>query len=250
MRIIASINQKGGVGKTTLSANLAYALSKLNARVLAIDLDPQGHLGQSFGIYDPLLQGIDKVLSKEATFNQVKVATANGLDVIPAGVGLQKLEVTPMGKGKGLLLKKAVTAQLDNYDFLLLDCPPSSGFLMVNALAVANELLIPTTPDYFGMAGISQLMATIKNFERAIGKYRRVWLVINRMQRRKLADEVMLKYQHYFTKLLVPVTLAERAAYAESPSHGQPVQQYAPRSAAARDIKLLAEHILENKVVP
>lgn len=247
MRLIACVNQKGGVGKTTVAANLAFALAQHQQKVLCIDLDPQGHLGHSLGVYDPLLDGIDAIFRQQASLNQVKVPINPNLDLIPAGVGLQKLEVTPMGKGKGLLLKKALNNQVDHYDYVILDCPPSSGFLVVNALACASELLIPVTPDYFGMAGLSQLMATVKNFERAIGNYRRTWLVVNRMQKRKLSAEVVNKLKHYFSDILVPVYLREKAVYAECPSHGKPVLGYAPRSGASRDIHKLSQFIMADR---
>lgn len=243
MRIIACVNQKGGVGKTTVCANLAYALSEQGRRVLVLDMDPQGHLGQSYGFFQNKRPGIDSLLSGSHNFNEIIVELSDTLSFVPSGPGLQKMESIPMGKGKGLLLKKAVQKQIRDYDFILLDCPPSSGFLVVNALAVANELLIPVTPDYFGMSGLSMLLTTVKNFEKVLGKYQHRWIVVSRMQTRRLTKDVMKKLEHYFKQSLMPVQITERAALAECPSYGKPIMAYAPNSSSSKEFEQLARHI-------
>lgn len=243
MRIIACVNQKGGVGKTTICANLAYALSTKGKRVLAIDLDPQAQLGQSFGLFQNKRAGIDQVLNGTKGYGDVVQELSNELGFISAGPGLQRLESTPMGKGRGLLLKKAMKKAPVDYDFVLLDCPPSSGFLVVNALALANELLTPVTPDYFGLSGLSTLMATVKNFEKMLGKYQKHWIVVSRLQKRKLTNDVLKKLEHYFADSVVPVHIAERAVLAECPSHGKPILAYSPNSASSKDFLQLAETI-------
>lgn len=247
MRVIACVNQKGGVGKTTICANLAYSLSVKGKRVLAIDLDPQAQLGQSFGLFQNKRPGVDQVLAGKKGFAEVVQELSQTLGFISAGPSLQRLESTPMGKGRGLLLKKALNNANLDYEFVLLDCPPSSGFLVVNALAMANELLTPVTPDYFGLSGVSTLLATVKNFEKMLGKYNKHWLVVSRMQKRKLTDDVMKKLEHYFPNNLVSVQIAERAVLAECPSHGRPVQAYAPNSESSKDFAVLAETILSGE---
>lgn len=248
MRIIACVNQKGGVGKTTVCANLACALSEQGQRVLAIDLDPQGHLGQSFGYFQNRGPGIDAVFTGEQPFPGVINKLSDHLAFVASGPGLQKLESTPKGKGRGLLLKKAVRAQLSGqYDIIMLDCPPSSGFLVVNALALATELVIPVTPDYFGMSGLSMLLATVQNFERVLGQYQRKWFVVSRKQSRRLTRDVMRKLEHYFGDDLAPVHIAERAVLAECPSFGKPVVTYAPTSTSAEEFMALARHLLKQE---
>lgn len=244
MRVIACVNQKGGVGKTTICANLAYALSQQGKKVVAIDLDPQGHLAQCLGFFDKSHMGIDQVFLGKGTIEQVLLEIEPGLKLINAGPGLKNLESTAMGKGKGMILKKALRGKLPDTDIVLLDCPPSSGFLVVNALAASDELLIPVTPDYLGMSGVSHLMGTIKNFERVLGKYGKKWIVISREQKRKLTDEVKLKLEHYFRDDLLSVSVTEKAALAESPSHGLPVMKYAPRSGSSKEFKLMAQSII------
>lgn len=244
MKVIACVNQKGGVGKTTICANLAYALSKQGQRVVAIDLDPQGHLAQSLGFYDHSHVGIDQVFLGKNGIEQVLLQLEPGLKLISAGPGLKNLESTAMGKGKGMILKKALRGKLPDTDIVLLDCPPSSGFLVVNALAASDELLVPVTPDYLGMSGVSHLMGTIKNFERVLGRYSKKWIVVSREQKRKLTTEVKAKLQHYFKDNLLSVAVTEKAALAESPSHGMPVMKYAPRSASSREFKQMAQAII------
>lgn len=248
MRIIASVNQKGGVGKTTICANLACALAEKGKRVLAIDLDPQGHLGQSFGYFQNRLAGIDAVFSGTQPLNSVINQLGNHLSFVSAGPRLQALESTPKGKGRGLLLKKAIVSQLgEQFDVVLLDCPPSSGFLVVNALAVANELLVPVTPDFFGMSGLSMLLATVENFEQVLGQYQRKWFVVSRKQHRRLTKDVLSKLTHYFGDDLVTTHITERAVLAECPSFGQPVVRYAPHSSSASEFMALANHLLQQE---
>ena len=247
MRIVACVNQKGGVGKTTICANLAYALAAKGNKVLVLDMDPQGHLGQSFGFFQNKRPGMDGLLSGQKSFDDVITTLSDQLSFVPSGPGLQKMESTPMGKGRGLILKKSVEQQISDYDFILLDCPPSSGFLVVNALAVASELLIPVTPDYFGMSGLSMLLSTIQNFERVLGKYKNRWFVVSRMQKRRLSKDVLGKLEYYFGNELVPIHIAERAVMAECPSYGKPVLAYAPNSSSSKEFEALARHILKQE---
>ncbi|MCY7295375.1 ParA family protein [Alteromonas sp. a30] len=239
------MNQKGGVGKTTVCANLAYALSKQDYKVLVLDIDPQGHLGQSFGFFNNNRPGIDALLKDDASLEAVTISLSDTLSFIPAGPTLQKLESMPKGKGRGLLLKKAIHQPVNDYDFIVMDCPPSSGFLVVNALAAANELVVPVTADYFGMSGLSMLMSTVQNFERVLGRYKRKWFVVSRLQKRKLSEDVLKKLAHYFDDDLVPIHIAERAVLAESPSYGKPVMAYAPTSSSSREFASLAQHIIQ-----
>ena len=250
MRTIACVNQKGGVGKTTICANLAYALAEQGHRVLIIDMDPQGHLAQSYGIYDFKGEGIERVLADNWPLQDIRQTLTDKLHLLPAGPRLIRLESAQMAKGRGLLLKKRLATQVNSdYDFCLLDCPPSSGFLVVNAIAAARELIVPVTPDFFGLSGLSSMLRSIEKYEQVLGDYDKVWVVVSRMHKRKLTDDVMTKLKHYLGEELVPFPIAERAVLAECPSYGESVLQYAPQSDTSKTFRQIAQWIQDPQEV-
>ncbi|MFC3093115.1 ParA family protein [Alteromonas sediminis] len=243
-RIISCVNQKGGVGKTTLCANLAHALASLGKRVLVIDADPQGHLSQHLGVVDDPELGLFSVLQEEHTLLQASVKVTDSIALIPPGRQLVRLESVHMKPGRGLLLRKAMQqAALEEFDFVLLDCPPSNGFLVVNAIAASKELLIPVTPDYLGLSGLSKMAKQIKRYEQVMGDFTELWIVISRFQRRAVNREAEQKIRFYFGDKVTPQVIFERAATAESPGHGMSVLQYAPNSKSSDEFVALAEQI-------
>lgn len=245
-RVISCVNQKGGVGKTTLCANIADALTHLGNRVMAVDMDPQGHLSQHFGIrVSPQQLGVYDVLQGEATLLDAGADVSEKLFVVPPGELLVRLESVQMKAGRGLLLRKAFdSVELDTFDFIVIDCPPSNGFLVVNAIAASQELLIPVTPDYLGLSGVSAMLKQVKRYEEVMGHFDNLWIVVSRFQRRVVCKEAEAKLRHYFGEKVASQVIHERAVTAECPGHGKSVLRYAPRSKSSKEFIALAQHIL------
>ena len=252
MRSIAVINQKGGVGKTTITANLGHALSRLGKHVTVIDLDPQGQLSASLGLFRPPSHGIDEVMLNGATIESVSVSTRDGLRLVPAGSKLGSLEKS-VGEGvqRALALKQGIDRGVpSDMDFLLIDCPPSSGLLMANAIMAADEVLIPVTGDYLGLNGLAHLLSTLKKFEqlRHRSLIRRV-LLSRFIARRRLSKEVVEKLKQHFSGKILATPIREAAALAECPGAGRTIFEYRPSSVSAKEFSGLALDLIEGRVL-
>lgn len=250
MRLIAVINQKGGVGKTTTAVNLAFALSRLDKKVTVIDLDPQGHLASSFGCRQQN-EGLDCVMLDGASIEKKTVEVRENLKIVPAGNRLHQIEqLNEGGVERGRLLQEALVGNLVDQDFVFIDCPPSSGMLVVNALFAVDEVLIPMTGEYLALQGLSHLIRTIKNFEKVLNKKYRTWLSVQRYQtRRRLAKEVMTLLKKHFPNRILATVVREAAMVAECPGLGKTIIEHKPGSRAARAFRQLAEDLIEARVM-
>ena len=249
MRIIAVINQKGGVGKTTTTANLAHALALSGYKVTAIDLDPQAHLGVCLGVNERDISGMDDVLMHEVPINERVMQVRDGLNFVPAGCELGKMEQLVNGSARsGKALKTAMQGKFKTEDFVLIDCPPASGLLTVNALFSANEVLTPVAGDYLSLQGLSYLVATFLNFETQLGHKIKDWIVLTRYhQRRRLPDEVFAKLQEHFPKRVFKTRIREVAALAECPGVGKTIFEYRNKSHGAEDYRSLAVDLIKQR---
>lgn len=248
MRVIAVMNQKGGVGKTTTTLNLAHAIALRGYRVLALDLDPQGQLALGFGVTDPH-QGMAELLRNEQGLQALVLEARDRLDVIPAGQQLSEAEaeLTQSGTRRGWRLKDAMVGA--EYDFVLIDCAPSAGVLSMNALFAADEVLIPVSSDYLALHGVSRMLNIFIHVEKALNKRFRKWLVLTRYQvRRRLAQEVGGKLQEYFSGQLLRTRIHECVALAESPSFGKTIFEYG-QSKGAEDYSALADDLIHGRTV-
>ncbi len=250
MRLFAVVNQKGGVGKTTTVANLAYTLADRGKKVTVIDLDPQGSLSASFGINAREFSGIDEVLIDDLPIAQALVNVRENLDLVPSGSKLGNLEQNSEGSAaRAKRLKKAL-AELKGQDFVFLDCPPSSGFLVVTALYATKEVLIPVASEYLSLHGLSHLMGTISKFEESLDQTFKQWVVITRFhQRRKLARDVVKTLTDYFPGIILATPIRETSALAESPSFGQTVFEYRGNCHGAEDYFSLGTDLLEERTI-
>lgn len=256
MRIIAIINQKGGVGKTTTSVNLAHALARDNYHVTLLDLDPQGHLSTSLAMDNRdenfnMATGIGSVLLENEAINKVSYKVRDNLHLIPAGDHLNDVEhIQQGGATRGRLLKQALQqGELDDQDFVLIDCPPASGLLAVNALFASDEILVPVVGDYLALCGVSQLMQTLKSFESMTRRKIAPWFTLTRFHPRgRLARDVLKKLTGYFPGRVLATAIRETVALAESPAQGKTIFEYRPHSHGAEDYTMLAEDLIHGRV--
>ena len=251
MRVVAIVNQKGGVGKTTTTANLCHALAELGSKVTAIDLDPQGHLSVSFGFTEQSIGGIDEAMLKEKKIHQQIISIRDNLQLVTSGSKLKEIEqLADSNTPRGILLKDALHDSLTDQDFIFIDCPPSSGLWVANALIVAEEILIPMASDFLALQGLSHLMGTIKKFEKALKKKYKILLVMSRFSpNRRISKQVLNVLLTHFPEQILATVIRETALLAECPSFGKTILEYSPKSRSARDFRSLAQDFLENKVM-
>lgn len=249
--MIAVINQKGGVGKTTTTLNLSHALAQLGKKVLVIDLDPQAHLTAGYGVLRREQEGIADVLLGDAELNDVIDEIRENVSIIPAGSRLGELEhMTTGGAKRGFLLKEALKNNINAYDYVLVDCPPSSGILGMNALLASEEVLVPVSGDFFALQGLSRLMSIFQHIEDSLKRKTKKWVVLTRFhERRKLAREVKDKILSYFPDCVFQTAIRETVALAESPGFGQTIFEYKPKCNGANDYMALAADVIDSRML-
>jgi chromosome partitioning protein len=245
-RVIAIMNQKTGVGKTTTTVNLGHALALAGKKVALLDMDPQGQVAISLG-FNNEQGGLDRVLLEGDKLDDYLISARDNLDVVCAGNNLADFEhVVTGGASRGRILRRAIEASaLMAGDFVLIDCPPSSGLLGINAMFAADELVIPVSSDYLSLQGLSRMMQILKRTEAVLGHSIRVWIVATRMQlRRRLTDQVRLRILKYFPGHVLNTVIRESVSLAECPSFGQSIFEYKEKSAGAEDYQSLALDLL------
>ena len=250
MRTIAVINQKGGVGKTTTAVNLGHALSMQGKRVMLVDLDPQGHLAACLGLFRAPNEGADAVLLEGQTLADKAVSTRELLTLVPAGERLGEVEQLGGGAERGQLLLNALRDNPPDVDYLLFDCPPSAGLLVINAVVAADDALIPVAGDYLSLTGLARLMNTIKKIETLRATPLRKWIFLSRfVARRRLSQEVFDKVLEHFPKQLLRTSIREAAVLAECAGQGRSIFEYRPKSKSAEEFRTLADDLLQAKVM-
>lgn len=247
-RVIAVLNNKGGVGKTTTASNISYSFASKGHKVLAIDLDPQSHLSVSLGEVDPENVGIDDVFLDGEDIQECIIQVRDNLDLVPAGYRLSEVEkLSSKGASQAKLLLKSIGNIKSGYDYILFDCPPTSGLLNFNALFAADEIVIPVSSDYLALHGLSQLLKTIKSTEKYIGRSLKIWIALTRYTiRRRLSNEIKAKLISYFPNQVLATPIRECAPVAESPSFGQTIFEYNARSNGALDYANMADDLISH----
>ena len=253
MRSIALLNQKGGVGKTTTTANLGACLAMLGKKVLVIDMDPQANLSVHLGVdIHSLKYSVYDIITGDCKPCEVILNTKiQGLDIIPANIDLSGAEIELVGVvGRETVLKEYLGDMLDRYDYVLIDCPPSLGLLTLNVLTLVREIFIPLQTEFFALQGVSKLLDTHEVVRKRLNKNLEITGIIFCMytSRTRLCKEVIEKVKEHFAKDQVfDTVIRKNVKLSESPSHGKPIISYAPGSHGSEDYMSLAKEVVQQE---
>ena len=251
-RVIALVNQKGGVGKSTTAVNLGAALAMLGKRVLVIDDDPQGNTTTGFGVEKAgTAPSTYEVLMRQAAIEAALRATeVERLDLVPATINLAGAEIELVSElSRETRLRDALQGVADRYEYVLIDSPPSLGLLTINALVAATEAVIPVQAEFYALEGLSQLTRVVNRVREALNPPLHVSGVLVTMYdgRTRLAVEVLDELGRFFPQQMFKTQIPRNIRLSEAPSYGKPVMLFDPKSRGAQAYMALAREMLENE---
>lgn len=251
-KIIAIANQKGGVGKTTTSINLSSCLAEKGKKVLVIDTDPQGNTTSGFGIDKNNLDNtIYELILGECTIRDCIIPeVVKGVSVLPSNVNLAAAEIELIGVDKKeYILKNEVDYVKDDYDFIIIDCPPSLNMLTINSMTTADSVLVPIQCEYYALEGLSQLIHTVNLVKERLNPALKMEGVVFTMydSRTNLSMQVVENVKQNLKQKVYSTLIPRNIRLAEAPSYGQPINIYDAKSAGAEAYMQLAEEVLNNK---
>ena len=251
-RIIAIASQKGGVGKTTTSINLAACLGEAGQKVLVIDVDPQGNTSSGLGIEkENATKTIYEVISGECDIEEAIVKEQfENLDIIPSNVNLAGADIELIDvDDREHVIKNAIAKVRDNYDYIIMDCPPSLSMLTVNAMSAADTVLVPIQCEYYALEGLTQLIHTVNLVKKKLNPKLELEGVVFTMYdaRTNLSLQVVENVKNNLKQTIYKTIIPRNVRLAEAPSHGLPINIYDTKSAGAESYRLLAEEVMNRE---
>ena len=248
-KILAIINQKGGVGKSTTAVNLAAALGAMGKEVLLVDLDPQGNATSGYGIDKRALDGcVYNVLLGETPVEEVILScVAEGVDVLPSTISLAGAEVELVNEmARENRLKNALGSLRGRYDYILIDCPPSLGLLTINALVAADKLLVPIQCEFYALEGVTKLLDSMKRVKSILNPSLDIFGIVLTMydSRTNLANQVVNEVRSFFGDAVFETLIPRTVKLSEAPSYGQSILEYAPDNKGALSYNDLAKEVI------
>ena len=252
LKILSIVNQKGGVGKTTTSINLADCLHKMKRKVLLIDLDPQSNATRGSGVDSATLQSsVNDVLLGRSSIDEAIVSSVyDGYDLLPATPALTESEVSLVSKNnREFILKNTLEDISSNYDYILMDCPPSLNILTVNSLVSATGVLIPVQCEFYALQGLSELVNTINQIQSSSNESLKIEGILRTMfdSRNNLSNDVSDQLTEYFPNELYKTKIPRNIRVAEAPSHGKSILQYDGLSKGSLSYYSLAGEIIKDE---
>ena len=250
-RIIAIANQKGGVGKTTTAINLSASLTESGKKVLTIDMDPQGNTTSGLGIDKNQIENTvyEMILEELPTEECIQPSIMEGLDVIASNINLSGAEVELISlENKEFLLKDKVEKLKSEYDYIIIDCPPSLNLLTINAMTTADTVLVPIQCEYYALEGLTQLMKTIDLIKERLNPKLEIEGVVFTMfdGRTNLSLQVVENVKENLDRNIYKTIIPRNVRLAEAPSYGMPINMYDKRSTGAEAYRLLAEEVINH----
>lgn len=246
-KIIAIVNQKGGTGKTTTTVNLGCAIAKKGKKVLLVDLDAQGNLSYSLGILE-IEKSIGQVLLGELDFREILISR-EGLDVAPAEIDLADVEINIAGELARESILKKILAKETEYDYILIDCPPSLSLLTINALNAASRVIVPLQMEVLSLQGLDQIISTINQIKEVLNENLEIMGLLPVMvdSRRKLSREIYEHIEENYSFKIFKSRIRTNVRASEAPSFGESLISYSPNSNGAKDYMAFANEILKAK---